>query len=202
MAAPTTTPRRRRTPEEAEQEILDAAERLVRELPPAEVNVARIMEATTLSRNSFYVYFRDVFDLYARLVDRLRGEADETMAAFAAQPGEPDDAGRQALRAAGRLYQQHGELLRALHESAAHDESAARAWADFAARSEEAVIAHVRREQRAGRIHGIDPEPTVRALVAMNRACFFEQLVGKPDADLDSLVEVLHRIWTRALYTR
>jgi hypothetical protein len=64
------------------------------------------------------------------------------------------------------------------------------------------MIERVRADMRAGRITGIDPEPTVRALVAMNRACFFEQLVGKPDADLDGLVDVLHKVWTRALYLR
>jgi hypothetical protein len=51
-----------------------------------------------------------------------------------------------------------------------------------------------------GDIRGIDPEPTVRALVAMNRACFFQELVGRPDADVDALVDVLHRIWMRSLY--
>jgi hypothetical protein len=36
----------------------------------------------------------------------------------------------------------------------------------------------------------------------MNRACFFQELVGKPDADVDRLVDVLYEIWTRALYAR
>jgi AcrR family transcriptional regulator len=193
-------PRRRRTPEEAEREILDAAERLVRELPPSELNVARIMEATTLSRNSFYVYFRDRYELIARLVQRLRGEADATMADFVA-PESPPDIGRAALAAAGRLYAEHGELLRALAEAAAHDESAARAWAEFVERTHTAVTERVREEIRAGRIQGIDdPERTVRALVAMNRACFFQELVGRPDADVDALVDVLYTIWRRALW--
>jgi AcrR family transcriptional regulator len=196
-----TAPRRRRSPDEAEREILDAAESLVRELPLSEVNVARIMAATTLSRNSFYVYFRDRFDLLARLVARLRHQADQTMAAYASDAASRD-AAREALRAAAQLYRDHGELLRALHESAVHDESAARAWAEFAAPTETLMAERVRAEMALGRIEGIDPEPTVRALVAMNRACFLDQLVGRPDADLDRLVDVLHRIWTRALYLR
>ena len=198
--APTAAPaRRRRQPEEAEREILDAAEALVRDLPLPEVTVARIMAATTLSRNSFYVYFRDRYDLIARLVERLRAEADATMAAFA-DPAAPPEAGRTALAAAARLYVDHGELLRALYEAAAHDDSAAQAWAAFAAPSETATTARVRAEMRAGRIAGIDPEATVRALIAMNRACFFNQLVGRPEADVDALVDVLHTIWMRALY--
>jgi TetR/AcrR family transcriptional regulator, ethionamide resistance regulator len=192
--------RRRRRPEQAEAEILDAAERLLRERPLGELTVSRVMQATTLSRNSFYVYFRDRYDLVARLVDRLRVEADSTMDEFV-RTAEPEAAaGREALAAAARLYAEHGELLRALADAAREDATAARAWDEFAAQSERAVTARVREEVKAGRIRGIDPEPTVRALVAMNRACFFQQLVGKPDADVDALVDVLHRIWIRTLY--
>jgi TetR/AcrR family transcriptional regulator, ethionamide resistance regulator len=192
--------RRRRAPAEAEREILDAADRLVRELPPSELTVARIMAATTLSRNSFYVYFGDRYELIARLVERLRGDADAAMSAFAGSTGSGGAAAREALAAAARLYRDHGELMRALHDAAPDDPAAARAWAEFAAVTEHAVTERVREEIRAGRIAGIDPEPTVRALVAMNRACFFEQLVGRPGADLDALVDVLHAIWIRALY--
>jgi len=195
--------RRRRAPEEAEREILDAADELLRELPLSEVTVSRIMSATTLSRNSFYVYFRDRYELVARLVQRLRADADATMDAFAADSASSGpDAGRAALLAAARLYAEHGELLRTLAEAAPHDESAARAWQEFTEPSHVAVIKRVRDEMRRGRIQGIDPEPTVRALVAMNRACFLQELVGKPDADVDRLVDVLYEIWTRALYAR
>jgi AcrR family transcriptional regulator len=174
----------------------------VRELPPAELSVARIMDATTLSRNSFYVYFRDRYDLIARLVGELRAEADAMMDAFADPASSPLDAGRRALLAAARLWAEHGELLRALSQAAAHDPSAARAWAEFIEPTESAVTARVREEMRAGRITGVDPEPTVRALVGMNRACFFRELVGRPDADVDAIVDVLHAIWVRALYLR
>jgi AcrR family transcriptional regulator len=199
--APTAEPTRRRRPrEEAEGEILDAAAALLRERPLHAVSVSAIMDRTTLSRKSFYVYFRDRYELVARLVQRLRADADTTMEVFADPDSPQPEAGRAALTAAARLYADHGELLRALAQAADHDESAARAWAEFVEPSHAAVTARVREEMRLGRIRGIDPEPTVRALVAMNRACFFQELVGKPDADVDRLVDVLYEIWTRALY--
>lgn len=204
MASTATAPtaRRRRAPEEAEAEILDAAERLLRTRALGELTVSELMAETTLSRNSFYVYFRDRYELLARLVERLRAHADATMAAFAAPDSPGRDTGRAALAAAARLYSEHGELLRALADAAPHDESAARAWAEFVEPSHTAVTERVRAEMRRGRIEGIDPEPTVRALIAMNRACFFEELAGKPDADVDRLVDVLYEIWMRALYAR
>ena len=200
-SAPARAPaRRRRQPEEAEREILEAADPLLRALPLNEVTVARIMAATTLSRNSFYVYFRDRYDLIVRLVERLRGDADATMSAYASGAATDADAKRAALSAAARLYAEHGELLRALYESAAHDEAAARAWEEFAAPTETALTDVMRAEIRAGRVTGLDPEPTVRALVAMNRACFFQELVGKPDADVDAVVDALYTIWMRVMY--
>jgi hypothetical protein len=63
-------------------------------------------------------------------------------------------------------------------------------------------MARVRADMRAGRIRGIDPETTVRALVAMNRATFMQELVGRPDADVERVVDTLHLIWIRALYVR
>jgi TetR/AcrR family transcriptional regulator, ethionamide resistance regulator len=193
-------PRRRRSPAEAEREILDAAERIVRERPPDELTVSSVMAGTTLTRNAFYAYFRDRYDLIARLVERLRVEADARMEAFADAGGDPVTAGRDALMSAARLWAEHGELLRALAEAADRDAGAARAWERFAAPSQVAVEGRVREEIRQGKISGIDPEPTVRALIAMNRACFSQELVGRPDADVDRLVDALHLIWLRALY--
>src|SRR5919197_3583520 len=78
--------RRRRSREEAEREILDAAAELLRERPLHEVTVSAIMEQTTLSRKSFYVYFRDRYELLTRLFRPLRRELDEANALFLAQP--------------------------------------------------------------------------------------------------------------------
>ena len=194
--------RRRRAPEEAEREILDAAERIVRERPPDELTVTRVMDGTTLTRNAFYAYFHDRYDLIARLVGRLRAEADAGMAAYVAAADDVSAVGREALASAARLWADHGELLRALSDAAANDEGAASAWGEFTEPTDTAVLARVREDMRAGRIAGVDAEPTVRALVAMNRASFMQELVGKPDAVVDRLVDALHAIWIRALYGR
>jgi AcrR family transcriptional regulator len=163
------------------------------------VTVRAVMAETTLSRNAFYLYFRDRYELIAALVARLRQEADTAMAGFTA--GSDRAAGREAIASAARLYASHGELLRALSQAAATDPSAARAWAEFVEPSHRLVTERVEEEIRAGRIVGIaDPERVVRALVAMNRACFFDQLVGRPEADIDAIVDALYAVWMRTLY--
>ena len=66
--------RRRRTPEVAEQEIIAAAEALLRERPFREMTVDEVMRRTDLSRPSFYVYFRDRHHLVLRVVEHIGGE--------------------------------------------------------------------------------------------------------------------------------
>src|SRR4029453_10205769 len=65
--------RRRRRPEEAEREILDAAEELLREARFSALTVDELMSRTGLSRASFYVYFRDRHHLIMRLTERIGG---------------------------------------------------------------------------------------------------------------------------------
>jgi AcrR family transcriptional regulator len=193
-------PRRRRRPEEAEREILDAAEDLIRERPFSEVTVMAVMERTTLSRKSFYVYFRDRHDLIARLVAPLREELDRRLAeARAANPSYREQARATFLEVA-RFYNQHGELLRALRESSSHDEDAERVWREFTDPPIAAIADFIRAQTEAGRSKGLDPDRTARALITMNLGCFFDQLIGKPGADPEPLVDTLVEIWVRAVF--
>jgi AcrR family transcriptional regulator len=199
-AAPTRPPRRRRRPEEAEREILDAAAELLRERPSHEVTVSAVMARTTLSRKSFYVYFRDRHELIARLVAPLREEIDARAAELRASETDPRQLARGLFELVARVYSRHGELLRALRESAGHDADAERAWREFTDPPIADVALWIRAETAAGRSAGLDPDATARALVTMNLGCFFEQLVGRPEADVDALMDTLVEVWARTIY--
>jgi TetR/AcrR family transcriptional regulator, ethionamide resistance regulator len=192
--------RRRRRPEEAEREILDAAEALLRERPANEVTVMAVMERTTLSRKSFYVYFRDRHELIARLVAPLREELDTRMAEARAAQETVGDQARAVFLEVARVYVEHGELLRALRESSGHDEDAERVWREFTDPPIAELAALIRAETEAGRSEGLDADATARALVTMNLGCFFDQLIGNPRADAEQLVEALVEVWTRTIY--
>lgn len=200
-AAPSAEPtRRRRSREEAEREILEAAAALLRERPLHEVSVSAIMEQTTLSRKSFYVYFRDRYELLTRLFRPLRRELDEANALFLAGPtGDLVADTRASLKAVVRFFAgRGGPLVRALHEASAYDKEAARVWREFNEPVIAAITDHNRREVAAGRLAGgIDVEPTVRALVGMNLYCFFDQVVGNPTVDVEAVVGTLLTIWAR-----
>src|SRR5919109_4576744 len=182
--------RRRRSREEAEREILEAAAALLREHPLHEVSVSAIMERTTLSRKSFYVYFRDRYGLLTRLFEPLRRQLDEVnRLALEPEGGDVVAGTRAALHAvAGFFAGEDGALVRALHEASAYDGEAARVWREF---NEPVIAAFTERISRElgseGLQGGIDVESTVRALVGMNLYCFFDQVVGNPEADLESI---------------
>jgi AcrR family transcriptional regulator len=200
-AAPTADPkRRRRSREEAEQEILDAAAALLRERALHEVSVSAIMERTTLSRKSFYVYFRDRYELLTRLFTPLRRELDEANALYLSEPtGDLAIDTRAALQAVAHFFAgRNGPLVRALHEASAYDDEAARVWREFNEPVIAAFVAQAHRHIAAGRIpEGLDVEPAVRALVGMNLYCFFDQVVGNPEVDVDAVVSNLLTVWAR-----
>ena len=192
--------RRRRRPEEAEREILEAAAALLSERPAHEVTVMAVMERTTLSRKSFYVYFRDRHELIARLVAPLRAEIDARAAELRETHDEPRELMRALFLEVARVYMKHGELLRALRESSGHDADAERVWREFTGPPIARMAALIRAETAAGRSQGLDPDATARALITMNLGCFFEQLIGRPRAKPGPLVDILVEVWMRTVY--
>ena len=194
--------RRRRRPEDAEREILDAAATLLSERPAGEVTVGAIMEATTLSRKSFYVYFENRYDLLRRLVEPLAEERDAIIEPLLGPGVDMATGAREALVRLAELYATHGRLLRALAEASGEDHEAKRAWREFLEPVVQAHAAKIDDEIERGRIRGIAAEPTARALIGMNLQYFFDELVDAPKPDPAAAAETLLAIWERALYYR
>jgi AcrR family transcriptional regulator len=192
--------RRRRRPEEAEKEILDAARGLLAQRPSSDVTVGAIMAETTLSRKSFYVYFDNRYDLLRRLVEPLGRQRDAIIEPLWQEGIDMAGAARTALVRLAELYAEHGPLLRALAEASSQDHEARRAWRDFL---DPVIDAHARKigeEVERGRIRGIDPERTAHALIGMNLQYFFDELVDNPSPDVTGTADALLVIWQRALY--
>jgi TetR/AcrR family transcriptional regulator, ethionamide resistance regulator len=190
--------RRRRAPEDARQEILSAASAVLAERPAHELTVVAIMERTTLSRKSFYVYFRDRSELVSALVRPLRVSADAALADWR-DAAAPVRAGRLALRAAADTYRRHGAILRAVFWSLGDDPEFDAVRRDLA----ESVVAVAREKIRqAGTASGrpLDAQATAVALVTMNVHCLLALPPEATDNDLDALVDTLSTIWERTLY--
>lgn len=192
--------RRRRTPEEAREEILRAAAALLED-GDADVTVAAIMGRTTLSRKSFYVYFRDRSELMTGLVAPLRRDADAALERWR----DADDAiaaGRVALRSAARFYRRHGAILRPLAAAADRDPEIAAAWRGFVDPVVDVGARTIAAAATAGTSTGLDPRRTASVLVTMNVHALLSVHPDASDAELEAVVDALATVWERTIYDR
>jgi AcrR family transcriptional regulator len=189
-------PRRRRAPADARAEIVTAAKELLAQQPAHAVSVAAVMAHTTLSRKSFYVYFRDRSELLEALVRPLRADAGAALDLWRSAD-DPIAAGRTALASAARTYRRHGAILRAVFWSSVDDPDIAAARAgliDPVVAVAETIIDRLGPDLP-------DPHQTAVALVTMNVHRMLSLTPETSDTELDALVDTLATIWERTLNT-
>lgn len=192
--------RRRREPQAARQEILDAAARLFTQRPPHEVTVRTIMDATTLARSSFYDYFDRRGALVLELVEPLMEVNRAVIERWPLQPVDPRGAARDVAAALVATWRTHGRLLAALAEAAREDQDAAAAFQRFSQDSIAQVARKLRMEVEAGSVSGIDPDQAALAIVLMNRAYITAQIFSPNPVPDEVIVGTLVELWVRILW--
>jgi AcrR family transcriptional regulator len=194
------TRRRRRSPAEAEREILGAAERFLRERPLRELTIDEVMATTGLSRPAFYVYFRDRHDLVLRLISEIGSELFE-MADKWLKGGDL----RAGVEGVVAVYAKHGPVLRAISDAAVDDPDVEAAYHGLVQRFIDATADHIRAEQRGGRAEGMTARRTAAALVWMNER-YLSMCLGGGNSTRQlkprEVADTLHQIWTRTLYLK
>lgn len=204
MTTPTThrPKRRRRAPEVAVREILVAAEQLLAERPFRELSVDEVMARTTLSRSSFYVYFRDRYDLLLRLVGEIEDELQRMNKQWITASGDDDPRTSLAVALAGVVdtYETHGRVMRAIADAAVADPQVEMLYDAMLSRFIEVNAAHILEQQAAGLVtRNLDAAEIARALVWMTER--FLVRTGASDADeRGRAVAALASVWTRTLY--
>jgi len=193
--------RRRRSPEAAVAEILQAAEEFLREHPFRDLSVDEVMARTTLSRSSFYVYFRDRHDLILRLIQEIGDQLMQMADRWLAGTGEPRAAVRDALEGLSVVYAEHGIAMRAIADAARVDTQVEHFYEDLINRFVVANTTHIAEEIAAGRTPPMDPGETARALVWASEAYLVRTLgTVPPRASREQVVETLSAMWVRVLY--
>ena len=192
--------RRRRRPEEAEREILDAAEDLLRDDRFSALTVDELMSRTGLSRASFYVYFRDRHHLIMRLTERIGSELFSMSELWLRGSGDPLEDARAAVEGVAAVYSRHGPVLRAIADASTHDPDVEAIYHGLVERFVEATAKRISEEIAAGRVRPLDARETARALVWMNERYLTHTLGQTPQEPTDTVVETLWAIWVRALY--
>lgn len=192
--------RRRRKPDAAESEILDAAESFLKEHPFREMTVDDIMARTGLSRPSFYEYFRDRHHLVMKLTERL-GEWTYSMSErWLGGIEDSVEALKTGTEKLVELYAQRGYLLRALADAAIHDKQVEIAYRKMIAGFIDATAARIRSGIDRGAIKHLNPEEVATALVLMNERFLIEKLGHDPQGEPGLVVETLLTVWSRVLY--
>lgn len=193
--------RRRRKPEAAESEILDAAENFLREHPFREMTVDNVMACTGLSRPSFYEYFHDRSHLIVKLVERLN-ERDRAVSARWFSDPDPVEGLRHSVSDLVQAYGSHGHLLRALSD-------ATHVYEDVEARYRERFEVTIGdTARRMGEfmakgkmsLDGLDPEEVASALLWMNERYLIEKFGRDSKADPKVVTDTLVAIWLRVLH--
>jgi AcrR family transcriptional regulator len=192
--------RRRRTPEAAEREIVEAAEALLREKPFRELTVDDLMRRTGLSRPSFYVYFRDRHDLVLKVVEHIGGELFSMSERWYEGTGDGHTLVREAIEGVVGVFAEHGPVLRALADAASDDPRVEAAYTDLIQRFVDATARHIDEEVAAGRVLPLDSVPTATALTWMMERYLQQQIGRTPDAPVDRVADTLTTIWSRVLY--
>jgi AcrR family transcriptional regulator len=190
--------RRRRTPEVAEQEILAAAEAMLRERPFRELTVDEVMRRTELSRPSFYVYFRDRHQLVLRVVEHLGKELFSMSRRWLRGSGPA--AARRALEGVVSVFAEHGPVLRALADAAVDDPAVEEAYGDLVEGFVDATTHFIEDEMAAGRALPVEPRETAKALVWMMERYLNLSLGRQPHTPRQTVTDTLANIWTRVLY--
>ena len=190
----------RRRREESEREILDAAERLLRERPFRELTVDDLMTAAGQSRTAFYRHFGDRQELVIRLLSDLAEKLYDMAGAWLGGGESPQTESLQSFRLLAGVYQEHGPLLRAIAEAANHDREIEQAYARLVQLFVDATVARLERDRAAGRIDLPHLREVALALVWMSER-YLTLTFGQPGSgDPATAIEVLHTVWMRSVY--
>ena len=191
--------RRRRKPEAAESEILDAAESFLKEHPFREMTIDDVMSRTGLSRPSFYEYFRDRHHLVMKLTERLGGWNYSGPEPWVSGEVTLDNL-RTGLERVVELYSSRGYLLRALSEAATHDPQVEAAYRKMLSDFIGTAADRIRLAPDRGAMQNLDPLETATALVLMNERYLIERLGSQPQSEPELITKTLLTIWQRVLF--
>ena len=192
---------RRRTPEQAKEEIVRVARTFLSTHAFHELTVAKLMAPTQISRSAFYAYFDDVYDLAEIFIHELADRISSDASAWFDAPGRPGERIRKALQNAVDFWQVNGRMIRALEDASAQDPRLRKIWRDsIALRPMRLVADAIRRDQAAGLIGPLDAEQMSLALNRFNMTYLNDSFGSRQARDRSIVLATLERVWIAALY--
>lgn len=191
---------RRQNREQTRGQIVAAAEAFLRERSYRDMTVDGLMSQTGHSRTVFYRHFEDFPALLLAVLQDAGAELFDVSRRWTESVQDGELAARDALALIVDFFSREGPLLHAVVEASHHDEEVERIYAGFRKLYDELTEAALAREVEAGRISGIDPHETAKAMNALNERYLLESFGREPRSDRDRVLDALTTIWQRVLY--
>ncbi|MBP2336267.1 AcrR family transcriptional regulator [Saccharothrix coeruleofusca] len=192
--------KRRETPRKGdlrEQAILDTAEALLERESTEPMTVETIARGAGISRASLYFYFGSKQEVLTALVARtvavLRQDA---LGASEAVGSSPEDTVREAVARTGKMWREHGRVMRAAVDFSPSVPDIAALWNDTVTAYAQAMA---RVLVRAGIPDGEGPTGAAalaRALCHMTERAFYH---ASGTGDLDAATLTCTEIWLRVI---
>lgn len=187
--------------EDTHRRLLEATRALVEELPWSRVTIELIAERAGVTRTAFYKHFAD----HRAVLLELLAETAVQLEAIPAVWEETVDASpetllRQAVAELVATFREHGRLLQAFAEEAAHDDEVAGRYMELGGRLSAGVAERILRDVAAGTSTLVDPEEVATALVWMNERFLRRRFGRHPLGDPERAAEALSQVWIRTVY--
>ncbi|SEH53749.1 DNA-binding transcriptional regulator, AcrR family [Mycolicibacterium rutilum] len=197
-------PSRRREPQAVrkgdvrEQQILDAAEKLLTTRGFVQMTIAEIAEAVGMTRSALYFYFASKQDILVALVARTVGALREGSADVLARPGPVAEVIAAALENTAQQWREHGVVMRAAVDFGSTVPEVDRVWTEAAHAIADAVAALL---VRGGLSPGDAPDQAgavARMLCWMVERSFYQASRISVE-ELDATRQSCESVWLRVL---
>ena len=194
---------RRPSGDDREKAILATAERLLAERGLYEISVDDLARGAGISRPTFYFYFPSKEAVVLSLLDRVAEEARATRGRALEEAGEDvPELWRRGLVSILETFKEHRSLMLAVSQMVPESEEVRRLWARIMDGFAEDIQLGIDSERaRRAAPGGIPSRQLAIALNWMTERTFAATLAGQePCLDEEEALEVLLRIWSRAIY--
>ena len=195
--------RRRRTPEMAREEIIDATVAALEDADFGSLTVDVIMRRTEMTRSSFYHYFKSVDELalgfIGRFEDAIRAPVDDWLDGRSSDDHLADT--QTHLTDMFVAMEAHHTAMRALEQASNNSAQVYSEWRErIIDYFIEKTARFIRQQIMLGRSKVIDPDRTARALILMNNALANDNMLRTEPDDASAIGKTSADIWNATIY--
>jgi AcrR family transcriptional regulator len=198
-------PRAHQGTRESELAILEATEHLLATVPLHDITVAHILEASGVSRATFYFYFSSKYTVVVGLLAQIMDEIYDVVEPFRARTADeaPESALRRSLDAATEVWGTRRAAIRATVEHFHAVPELRALWFGVVDRFIDAVANEIDRQRREGLApQGVDSRQLAAGLMwSTERILYIAGLGVQKDLPTEKdTVDLLMALWIGALY--